>query len=86
MLQYRDHHIFSIDDLKDIRKKFNEAGKEDRIILTTEKDAVRLEKFSTDIEKLPFYVVPVSHHFLFEGSGEFGRLVGDFIRNFKRTN
>ncbi len=86
MLQYRDHHIFSIDDLKDIRKKFNEPGVEDRIILTTEKDAVRLEKFSTDIEQLPFYVVPVSHHFLFNRSDDFQTLVGNFIRNFKKPN
>jgi tetraacyldisaccharide 4'-kinase len=85
MLQYPDHHIFSIDDLEDIRKKFNELGDKDRIILTTEKDAVRLDKFSTDIEKLPFYVIPVSHHFLFDRSDEFRTLVGDFIRNFKKT-
>lgn len=86
LLQYRDHHIFSIDDLKEIRKKFNELGEDKRIILTTEKDAVRLDKFSTDIEQLPFYVVPVSHHFLFDRSDEFRTLVGNFIRNFKKTN
>lgn len=86
MIQYPDHHIFSIDDLKDIRKKFHELGGRDRIILTTEKDAVRLEKFSTDIEQLPLYVIPVTHQFLFDRSGDFRSLVGDFIRNFKKKN
>lgn len=86
MLQYPDHHIFSIDDLKEIRKKFKDLGGKDPIILTTEKDAVRLDKFSTDIEQLPFYVIPVSHHFLFGRSEQFRSLVADFIRNFKKSN
>ena len=42
MLQYPDHHIFTIDDLRDIRKRFETINAEKKIILTTEKDAVRL--------------------------------------------
>lgn len=86
MLQYPDHHIFSIDDLEDIRRKFRDLEGTDPVILTTEKDAVRLDKFSTDIAHLPFYVIPVSHHFLFNGTDPFRAQVVDFIRNFKRKN
>ncbi len=80
MLQYPDHRIFTIDDLKEIRKKFTSIDSVDKIILTTEKDAVRLVKFNTEITGLPLYVIPVRHHFLFGEEGRFAQLVIDFIR------
>lgn len=84
MLRYSDHHIFTVDDLRDIKRKFENLQGENRYILTTEKDAVRLMKFKQEIESLPFYIVPVEHFFLFnEGSG-FNELVDGFIRNFKK--
>ena len=43
-LALSDHHIYTIDDLKNILKKFNQLRRNDRILLTTEKDAVRSSK------------------------------------------
>jgi len=80
MLQYPDHRIFTIDDLKEIRKKFMAMDAVDKIILTTEKDAVRLVKFNTEITGLPLYIIPVRHHFLYGEEGRFGQLVIDFIQ------
>ncbi len=80
MLQYPDHRIFTIDDLKEIRKKFTAIDSVDKIILTTEKDAVRLVKFNTEITGLPLYIIPVRHHFLYGEEGRFGQLVIDFIQ------
>lgn len=82
MLQYADHHIYTIDDLKEIREKFKTIKAADKIILTTEKDAVRLHKFNTEIADLPFYVIPVWHHFLFSGHDKFEKEVVDFISHF----
>lgn len=84
MLQYADHHIFSIDDLQDIKSKFEGIESKDKIILTTEKDAVRLTKFDEQIIELPFYVLPVRHHFLYDGGDQFNTLVVDFIKDFKK--
>ena len=84
MLQYSDHHIFTIDDLNDIKKRFENIETKNKIILTTEKDAVRLIKFSNEIAELPLYVIPVRHQFLFEGGVIFDTLVMDFIHNFKQ--
>ena len=64
-LAYSDHHIFTIDDLKNILKKFNQIQATDKIILTTEKDAVRLQKFSHELKELPLYVMPIQPVFLF---------------------
>ncbi len=84
MIQYADHHIFTIDDLKEIKQKFEAIHSTNKIILTTEKDAVRLAKFNADIVDLPLYVIPVRHHFLFGEGNEFNREVIDFIQNFKQ--
>jgi len=79
---YSDHHIFTIDDLKDIRKKFDSLQSDQKYILTTEKDAVRLLKFTQELEQLPLYVLPIRHRFLFEEADKFNNAVIDFIRNF----
>lgn len=54
-----------------------------KIILTTEKDAVRLVKFRQAIEGLPVYVVPIRHHFLFKEEDKFNKLITEFILDFK---
>lgn len=84
MIQYRDHHIFTVDDLNDIKKKFDNMQAGSKMILTTEKDAVRLAKFQNDITDLPLYVIPVRHRFLFEEGEKFNELVINFIKNFKQ--
>lgn len=83
MLQYPDHHIFSIDDLKEIQQKFGALPSPDKLVLTTEKDAVRLQKFRSEISGMPFYVIPVRHRFLFNGQEAFDTLVRTFIDTFK---
>jgi tetraacyldisaccharide 4'-kinase len=84
LMQYADHHIFTIDDLREIRKRFNEMDSPGGIILTTEKDAVRLIKFNQEMAGLPLYVIPIRHHFLFGEEGVFLDRVNDFIQNFKK--
>lgn len=83
-LTFRDHHIFSIDDFKDIVREFKKLPVANRLIITTEKDAVRLEKFHAEIAELPWYVLPVEPHFLFNEKASFDRLVLQFIQDFKR--
>jgi len=80
---YGDHHIFTIDDLKDITKKFNDISSEHRCILTTEKDAVRLIKFKEQLSTLPLYVLPIRHKFLFEEGRAFNETVVHFIKHFQ---
>ncbi len=85
MLQYSDHHIFTIDDLNEIKQKFEKIETTNKIILTTEKDAVRLIKFTNEIAELPLYVIPVRHQFLFEEGGSFDKTVNGFIQNFSKN-
>ncbi|MBC7650354.1 MAG: tetraacyldisaccharide 4'-kinase [Deinococcales bacterium] len=83
---YSDHHIFTIDDLKDIKNTFNDIDAVDKLILTTEKDAVRLTKFTEQLENLPLYVLPIKHQFLFNESEHFNKLIIDFIKSYAKLN
>ncbi len=81
---YSDHFIFTIDDLNDIQKKFNAIQATKKIILTTEKDAVRLVKFEQNLQELPFYVIPIEMQFLFDESDDFSNLIITFINRESR--
>lgn len=86
MLNYPDHHIFSSIDLKDILQHFDKIHSTEKIILTTEKDAVRLKKFENELAELPIYALPVKMHMLFNGDVNLDRVVLNFIEGFKKTN
>jgi tetraacyldisaccharide 4'-kinase len=81
---YNDHHIFPIDDLREIKKKFAQMNAENKMIITTEKDAVRLVKFEQELRDIPFYVLPIGHHFLFGEAQSFIEIIGNFISTYKR--
>lgn len=85
MTLYSDHHIFTIDDLKDIKKRFENIEAKEKIILSTEKDAVRLIKFNEQITGLPLYIIPIRHKFLFNEKESFNGIVINFIKNFKKA-
>ncbi len=82
MLSYPDHHIFHSNDLRDIQQHFEKIIAIKKIILTTEKDAVRLQKFAAELNDFPIYVVPIQHKFLFDKDHEFEGLVKKFIQSF----
>ena len=82
ILSYRDHHIFNTDDLNEIKKCFSKMDTPNKMILTTQKDGVRLAKFQKELEHLPIYVFPMAHKFLFEQEQEFNKLINDFILQF----
>lgn len=83
MIRFPDHHIFNMDDLKEIKKQFDLFDKRRSIILTTEKDAVRLHKFVNELSDYPIYVLPIRHRFLNDDARLFENQVLAFIRSFK---
>ncbi|KYP13532.1 tetraacyldisaccharide 4'-kinase [Flavihumibacter sp. CACIAM 22H1] len=79
---FSDHHIFTIDDIKEIERRFNQLGGTKKILLTTEKDAVRLMKFQQDLVSWSLYVVPIEMVFLFNKTDRFKSIIGKFSRQF----
>lgn len=72
-LKYPDHHHFSNDDLVKIKTTFNSLKSKERVLLTTEKDYVRLEK---DIADLNYIEIKTS---FLEGKKLFDSHIHNFI-------
>ena len=81
-ISYSDHHIFSIEDLNEIKDKFDQITSKSKLILTTEKDAVRLVKYTEELHDIPLYVLPIKPHFLFNAEEAFNKLVTDYLAHF----
>lgn len=84
-LSFSDHHIFTIDDLKEIRKRFDKLEHEHKVIITTEKDAVRLVKFREELAQLPLFVLPIRHRILFNQEAALNQRIVAFIRQFPKN-
>ena len=84
MLSYPDHHIFNSDDLEEIKKHFGKIRSDQKIIVTTEKDAVRLQKFEQELKDFPIYAIPVQHSFLFGAAEIFNSRITEFINGFRK--
>jgi tetraacyldisaccharide 4'-kinase len=79
---FSDHHLFSIDDLTAVKNRFDFLSEKNKIILTTEKDAVRLIKFKELLMDTPIYVIPISLEFLFDQRNEFDQAVLEYVVDF----
>ena len=86
MLRYPDHHIFNSDDLAEIKKQFHKMQSVNKIILTTEKDGVRLKKFENELRDFPVYVLPIQHSFIFNDAEKFCDTITSFIASFDKKN
>lgn len=82
-LFFKDHHIFTIDDLQEIKNQFLKIESQNKIILTTEKDGIRLAKYESELKHLPIFIIPMRHKFLFGGENEFEKSVISFVDSFK---
>ena len=85
MLSFNDHHTFTANDITVIKDHFVKVETSQKIILTTEKDAVKLLKFQSEMNALPFYVFPMSHQFMFDEESDFAMLIGSFIKSYQET-
>ncbi len=77
-MAYADHHHFSDEDVAKILTAYNAINQTNKIILTTEKDAVRLADFK-ELENLPVVALPVQHQFLFNEGNVFDQRIIHFL-------
>ncbi|HMG16758.1 MAG TPA: tetraacyldisaccharide 4'-kinase [Saprospiraceae bacterium] len=85
MLEFADHHIFKEVDLLAIQNLFSSIPGKDKVILTTEKDAIRLELHRNFFieNQLPLIVLPVEVNFCFEQDPLFQQQIKEYLLNFK---
>lgn len=80
-MRYKDHYDFHLTDVKTILNRFSKIKNAENIILTTEKDAVRLSKFEKELSPLPIFVLPMEHQFLFNEGSSFDNEVIQFVES-----
>lgn len=85
ILQYEDHHYFTNYDISHLKRNFEQIPDANKIILTTEKDAMRLELHRTYLieNKLPVFVLPAEVAFHEEDGEAFNKVIRQFLLNFR---
>jgi len=84
-LEFEDHHYFDETDLTDILRRFEAMPHRNKIIVTTEKDAARLELHEEFLREngLPVYALPVQVSFCDSDELDFQADVKQFLMDFK---
>ncbi|MDO8970970.1 MAG: tetraacyldisaccharide 4'-kinase [Saprospiraceae bacterium] len=84
-LEFEDHHFFKEDELRDMLRRFERLPGRNKIILTTEKDAMRLELHQDFFWKntLPVFVLPIEVEFCDGDEAAFQEAVKQMLLDFK---
>jgi len=85
VIAYEDHHFFTNYDIASLKQAFDRLDAPRKIILTTEKDAMRLQLHKEFIvqHQLPVFVLPIQVQFLFDEGLAFEDLLKTYLLNFR---
>lgn len=85
LLAYSDHHYFTKGDVGDMRAQFERMPNTKKIILTTEKDATRLELHREALAEWGdcLYVLPIEVDFCFGEKAAFQKAIQQFLLDYK---
>lgn len=88
-LTFPDHHEYKKRDIRDIILRFDSMNDKKKIIITTEKDAVKIEQLHDEIplslqEKI--YYLPVKIKFLDNKQQEFDDIILDYVKKNRRIS
>jgi len=83
--KHEDHHYFTESDLDTLKQSFQKIENEKKIIITTEKDAVRLYEHRDFIQQnqLPVFVLPIHVSFINDNGTRFDKEIKNYLLNFK---
>lgn len=83
--EYEDHHTFTQQDIDYMIQKFKNLDAKRKFILTTEKDATRLEPFKQYLydHQIPVFVQPTNVMFLDDDKKAFDKKVKDYLLGFR---
>ncbi len=81
-LSYRDHYNYKLVDLKSIYNGYLKFDNENLVILTTEKDAMRLKISDSEglLNRIPIFYVPIKVNFIKDGA-EFDQLILQSVKS-----
>jgi tetraacyldisaccharide 4'-kinase len=81
VLEFPDHHNYSTEDILSISQKFDSVNSENKVIVTTEKDAMRLKDSDdlTDDIKAAIYYLPIKVKFLDDEGKSFNKKIFNYV-------
>lgn len=84
-LEFADHHYFNKEDISNLHRSFKKMDTNRKVIITTEKDAMRLELHREFLikERLPIFVLPTEVQFHFGEGPQFDEIIRQYLLNFK---
>lgn len=85
-IKYKDHHNFSQKDVAKISNAFATLSGDDKVIVTTEKDAVRLNEmdFAPELRQRMYYL-PIEVNFVFDDELELKNEILKYVTEDKRN-
>lgn len=81
---YPDHHPFTEKNMSKLVQSFHELKKEDKLIITTEKDAQRLDR--RGLADLPVYILPVETVFQEPETTNFNEIIRTYVSESSGNN
>lgn len=80
--KYPDHHRFTKKDIENVKKIFNNIAASNKIILTTEKDAMRLRspEIAEALKDLPVFYIPIEVDFHDKDKEQFNEQIIHYVR------
>lgn len=86
ILRYRDHHKYSSEDLKLIKENYSDIYSRNKLLITTEKDAMRMldPEVREQASLLPFYYIPMEVEFHQKDKQVFDETIKKYVRENKR--
>ncbi|WP_316771651.1 tetraacyldisaccharide 4'-kinase [Pedobacter frigiditerrae] len=86
--EYPDHHQFTVENINQLKKAFNEHPAKEKIIITTEKDSQRLlgDNLKDLLLNLPIYYLPIEIELAPKDKFTFDKNILDYVANHKRIS
>jgi len=88
VLDFPDHHTYRRKDLQLITQTYNDAFTRSKIIITTEKDAMRLIKseYIRELENMPLFYIPIEIKLHGLDKSNFSNQIKKYVRENKRNS
>ena len=86
--KYPDHHQFTIKNISKLVADFSACAADKKVIITTEKDAQRLQEpaLQKALAGLPVFVAPIGIAFLNNETSAFKQLIENYVRKYQKNN
>lgn len=81
-IAYPDHYKFTVKDIEKLTKVFAGIDQPNKLIITTEKDAMRLSisRLKASVDELPIFYLPIEAELHEKDKQEFDQLIMDHVR------